>query len=43
MREAIPHMRKNGEGKIINVSSRPECFQGRGRTLSRPAVEPSTG
>lgn len=30
MREAIPHMRKNGEGKIINVSSRAGVFPGPG-------------
>ena len=30
MREAIPHMRKNGEGHIINVSSRAGVFPGPG-------------
>ena len=30
MREAIPHMRRNGEGHIINVSSRAGVFPGPG-------------
>lgn len=30
MREAVPHMRKAGEGKIINVSSRAGVFPGPG-------------
>ena len=30
MREAIPHMRKNGEGHIVNVSSRAGVFPGPG-------------
>ena len=30
MREAVPHMRKGGEGKIINVSSRAGVFPGPG-------------
>jgi len=38
MREAIPHMRKNGEGKIINVSSRAGVFPGPG-----PYAQPARG
>ena len=30
MREAVPHLRKNGEGHIINVSSRAGVFPGPG-------------